>query len=334
MSYDDGGWPSYVSVAERRRKAARALEQLRKRGHPVAPVVIEGRAIAATVWGKAWCDNLESYRDYESRLPRGRTYVRNGSVIDLQIAPREVTALVSGSSIYKVTIQIGPVAATRWKSICTDCAGGIDSLVELLQGRLSKGVMERLCRQDAGLFPKPSDIGFSCSCLDHASMCKHVAAALYGVGARLDRSPELLFRLRAVDEKDLLAKLDQAMPASNRRAGKILDDNDVSALFGLDMSGAEAAPLNHTATTKAKTKPAPTRKSPKAARIAATGEPVAAPARRAKVSKNSVTPLKDKTAPAPVAAAPKRGASNGKSSAVAQKRSGAGPGVGRMAVQR
>lgn len=235
----DGGWPRYVPVAERRKKAEREMEKLRKKGHPVAPVTIEGRTIARTFWGKAWCDNLESYRDYENRLPRGRTYVRNGSVVDLQISPLEIKAMVSGSSIYKVAVTIQALAPARWRSICEDCAGGIDSLVELLQGRFSKGVMERICRQDKGLFPKPSEIRFSCSCLDGASMCKHVAAVLYGIGARLDGMPELLFRLRAVDENDLVADLDDALPFSNQPLDveNVLETDDISALFGLDMVG-------------------------------------------------------------------------------------------------
>ncbi len=235
----EGGWAPYVSVAERRRNAEREIAKLRKKGHPVAPVTIEGRNIAATFWGKAWCDNLESYRDYDSRLPRGRAYVRNGSVVDLQIAPLAVTALVSGSSLYTVSVTIGAVPKAQWKSICKDCAGGIDSLVELLQGRFSKGVMERICRQDKGLFPRPSEIRFSCSCADYASMCKHVAAVLYGVGARLDREPELLFRLRAVDEHELVAGIDKALPLSTKGpAGKVLEGEDIGAIFGLDMSEA------------------------------------------------------------------------------------------------
>ena len=240
--YDDyGGWAPYVSVAERRAKAAREMNRLRKNGHPVAPVVITGRAIAATFWGKAWCDNLEGYHDYENRLPRGRTYVRNGSVVDLQIAPREVKAMVSGSSLYTVTVSIGEVKKAHWQSIRRDCAGAIDSLVELLQGRFSTGVMERICRQNGGLFPRPSDIRFACSCPDYASMCKHVAAVLYGVGARLDVQPELLFRLRAVDEKELIANIDQALPMSKTgpAADKVLDVDDLSAMFGLDMAGAD-----------------------------------------------------------------------------------------------
>lgn len=244
-------WAPYVSVAERRRNAAREVEKLRKKGHRVAPVTIEGRAIATTFWGKAWCENLESYHDFETRLPRGRTYVRNGSVIDLQMAPREVKALVSGSMIYKVTIRIGAVPKAQWQSICRDCSGGIDSLVELLQGRLSKGVMERICRQDMGLFPKPAEIDFDCSCPDFASMCKHIAAVLYGVGARLDKEPELLFRLRAVDEKDLIAGVDKALPLSKKApaAKKVLRADDVSALFGLDMAG-EAPPKKSKARPK------------------------------------------------------------------------------------
>ncbi len=249
-----GEWAPYVPVAERRRKAAREIKKLRKKGHLVAPVMIEGRKIAATFWGKAWCDNLESYHDFETRLPRGRTYVRNGSVIDLQISPLEVRAMVSGSSIYQVSVGISALPKARWRTICGDCAGGIDSLVELLQGRFSKGVMERLCRQDKGLFPRPSEIEFSCSCPDYASMCKHVAAVLYGIGSRLDEKPELLFRLRAVDGNDLVAHIDTALPLATRPpdAGKVLESDDVSALFGLDMAAPEPAKKDRKSRTESK----------------------------------------------------------------------------------
>ncbi len=244
MGYGYGGWAPYVPVAERRRRAEREMAKLRKKGHPVSPVRIEGRTIARTFWGKAWCDNLESYRDYENRLLRGRTYVRNGSVVDLQIAPRQVKAMVSGSAIYTVTISITTLPEARWLSLCQGCAGGVDTLVELLQGRFSKAVMERLCRQETGLFPTPSEIRFSCTCPDAAWMCKHVAAALYGVGARLDETPELLFRLRDVDEKDLLASVDPAVPLTSIEpaAANILADEDLSVLFGLDMAGGESLP--------------------------------------------------------------------------------------------
>jgi uncharacterized Zn finger protein len=242
MSRGYGGWAPYVPVAERRRKAARAAERLRKQGQVLAPVTIAGRAIATTFWGRAWCDNMESYRDFESRLPRGRTYVRNGSVLDLRITPGQVAALVNGSELYRIAISIKQVPAAAWRRICTDCAGRIESLVELLQGMFSKGVMERLCRQENGLFPRPSDIRFACSCPDHASMCKHVAAVLYGVGARLDHEPELLFRLRAVDETELVAGIETELPMAKAApaAGKVLHADDVAALFGLDMAAAAA----------------------------------------------------------------------------------------------
>ena len=235
-------WRPYVPVAARRHKAEREMQKLRKKGHPVAPVVITGRAIARTFWGKAWCDNLERYSDFSNRLPRGRTYVRNGSVVDLQVAPGAVTARVSGSALYTVAVKVSAVPKARWTSICQDCAGAIDSLVELLQGRFSKGVMERICHENTGLFPTPADIEFSCSCPDWASMCKHVAAALYGVGARLDERPELLFTLRKVDEKDLLAKAGRglALVKTGPAAEKVLSHDGLSALFGLEMD-AEAA---------------------------------------------------------------------------------------------
>jgi uncharacterized Zn finger protein len=231
-------WRPYVSVAVRRRKAEKKLAQLRKKGQSIDPVRIEGRTIARSFWGKSWCTNLERYSDFASRLPRGRTYVRNGSVVDLQIAKGEVRALVSGSELYTVSIDVAPVAATRWKAVCRDCAGSIDSLVELLQGRLSKGVMDRVCREGDGLFPAPEEIELSCSCPDWADMCKHVAAVLYGLGARLDERPELLFALRGVDATELLARAGQDLPLKGAApdATKVLEDGDVAALFGLEMA--------------------------------------------------------------------------------------------------
>jgi uncharacterized Zn finger protein len=232
MSYF--GWRPYVPVAEKRRQAERKLAKLKKQGQSVAPVKIEGRAIAKSFWGKSWCENLERYSDYENRLPRGRTYVRNGSVVDLKITKGEVAAVVAGSELYKVKIAIKPVTATRWKAICRDCAGAIDSLVELLQGRLAKGVMDRICRESDGLFPAPGEIQLSCSCPDWADMCKHVAAVLYGVGARLDEIPRLLFVLRDVDEGELLAGVGRDLPLTRvtLSAEKVLHDSDVAALFG------------------------------------------------------------------------------------------------------
>jgi len=189
---------------------------------------------------------LERYSDYANRLPRGRTYVRNGSVIDLQIAPGEIQALVSGSDIYKVAVKVAPVAKGHWQSICKDCAGAIDSLIELLQGRFSKGVMERVCRQKTGLFPSPHEIKLSCSCPDWADMCKHVAAVLYGIGARLDQQPELLFRLHQVDEQELIAGAGKGLPLAKEipLPSRVLPaDEDLAALFGLDIAPAVEPPL-------------------------------------------------------------------------------------------
>jgi uncharacterized Zn finger protein len=235
MSYF--AWPPYVSVAEKRRRSELKLKKLKKKGQSIAPVRIEGRTIATSFWGQSWCANLERYSDYENRLPRGRSYVRNGSVLDLQIAQGEVVAMVSGSDLYKVKATIAPVTARRWKAICRDCAGSIDSLVELLQGRLAKGVMDRVCREGDGLFPSPGEIKLSCTCPDWADMCKHVAAVLYGVGARLDQKPELLFVLRGVDENELIVSTGQGLlPANAPAAAQTLDESDVVALFGIEMA--------------------------------------------------------------------------------------------------
>ncbi|MGQ0681511.1 SWIM zinc finger family protein [Bradyrhizobium sp.] len=236
MSYYE--WHPYVSVAERRRQAERKLAKLKKQGRSIAPVKIDGRTIANSFWGKSWCVNLERYSDYANRLPRGRSYVRNGSVVDLQMTKGQIAAMVAGSELYRIKIAIAPVTPARWKSICRDCAGTVDSLVELLQGRLAKGVMDRVCREGDGLFPSPAEIKLSCSCPDWADMCKHVAAVLYGVGARLDERPQLLFVLRNVDENELIASAGQGSPLTRAASGaaKVLDESDVAALFGLEMA--------------------------------------------------------------------------------------------------
>lgn len=227
----------YVSVAARQAKAKREVAKLEKKGQTISPVKIEGRAIATTFWGKAWCDNLESYSDFENRLPRGRSYVRNGSVCDLQILPGRVKALVCGSELYRIDITVKPLPRATWDDVKARCAGQIASLVELLQGRLSKGVMEVVTARQGGLFPKPAEIAMKCSCPDWADVCKHVAAALYGVGSRLDRQPELLFALRGVDHLELVARagdpLDVARSGPAARATIATDD--LADVFGIEL---------------------------------------------------------------------------------------------------
>jgi uncharacterized Zn finger protein len=239
-------WRPYVPVAKRRAQAARYAASLAKREKRVlAPVKPEGRAIAKSFWGQAWCDNLESYSDFANRLPRGRTYVRNGSVIDLRIERGAVKALVSGSEVYRVTIAIRTLAKPAWKGIKQDCSRTIASLIDLLQGRFDQGVMQRLTRPGDGLFPQPKEIEMQCSCPDWADMCKHVAATLYGVGARLDAAPELLFTLRNVDHLELIS---QAVAAENLEATLAAGQNgalagdDLGELFGIELDTGHDAP--------------------------------------------------------------------------------------------
>jgi len=233
------GWRPYVPVAVRRARALKKVEKLRKKGLDIQPVEIEGRKIARTFWGEAWCDHLESFSDYENRLPRGRTYVRNGSVCHLDIAKGEVNAMVSGSELYKVKIGIKTLSRKKWNDVKNRCTGQIGSLLELLQGRLSKSVMTVVADRNKGLFPLPREISLKCNCPDWAVMCKHVAAVLYGVGARLDEKPELLFLLRGVDHEELIsteAGVVAAATAGTKRGGRRIVDDALAEVFGIEMS--------------------------------------------------------------------------------------------------
>lgn len=240
MSY--WGYPKYVSVAEKKAKAEKALKKLRKKMPHIKPVVITGNALARTWWGKSWNQNLERYADYQNRIERGRSYLRHGAVLDLKIDTGKVTALVQGSRAkpYKVVISINSISPSHSKEIAKQCEGQLKSLQDLLAGKFPKALSEIFFDKDKGLFPGPGAIRFECSCPDWASMCKHVAAALYGIGARFDEDPSLFFALRGVNTENLIAravkdKTDELLEKTKRKSGKVIDDANLSGLFGIDM---------------------------------------------------------------------------------------------------
>ena len=250
-------WAPYVPVAERRRRAMKKMAALRKKGVDIQPIEIEGRKIAKTFWGQAWCDHLESFSDYANRLPRGRTYVRNGSVCHLAIARGRVEAKVSGSELYSLRMKIKTLPTRKWNALKQRCAAQIGSLLELLQGRLSDHVMEVVTDRQKGLFPLPGEISFDCNCPDWAVMCKHVAAVLYGVGARLDRKPELLFELRGVSHEELIDADAEAAVSAATTSGKSkrLAAGELSGVFGIDLdAGSSGEPPETVSAKKASTK--------------------------------------------------------------------------------
>jgi uncharacterized Zn finger protein len=271
---DYGGFAPYVPVAKRRADAAKYAKQLaKKEGRELTPVSISGRAIATTYWGKAWCDNLEAYSDFANRLPRGRTYARNGSVIDLQIKQGQIAAIVSGSSIYTIAISIATLAKPTWKRLKSECSQSISSVFDLLQGRFDADVMQRLAHPTDGLFPQPKQIAMKCSCPDFAGLCKHLAAVLYGVGNRLDTSPELLFTLRNVDHTELIGSavaegnLDRTLRGDD---GESVVGGDLSEIFGIDLDEVQPVakkPRREKSPIAAKTRPCAVR-SPKTRRKA------------------------------------------------------------------
>lgn len=235
-------YPEYVPVAEKKAQAAEKLKQLQKKRPGIKPVILEGSTLARTWWGKSWNQNLERYADYSNRIGRGRSYVRHGAVLDLQIAAGQVTALIQGSSSrpYKVEITVKAMSAPQWAAIKRQCDGRLKSLQELLAGKFPKELIEIFFSEGKGLFPSPKEISFECSCPDWASMCKHVAAALYGIGARIDEDPSLFFTLRDVRTDDLVAgaiqdKTAELLAKADARSAKVLEEDDLSSLFGIEL---------------------------------------------------------------------------------------------------
>ena len=236
-------WWSYQDVEEQKKRLQREIAKRQKRGEKfeVLPAPAGQKKLSMTFWGQAWCRNLESYQDYESRLPRGRSYLRQGKVYNLEIEPGKLSAVVAGSELYDTDIAIQPLPQKQWKQIVKSSAGQVGSMLDLLAGKLGDGLMKVLTDPDGGLFPKPKEIRFNCSCPDHADMCKHVSAVLYGVAVLLETKPELLFNLRGVDQAELLSNASNIAITDLSASTGDLSGADLSAIFGIDL-GTEVLP--------------------------------------------------------------------------------------------
>jgi len=239
VSYYHG---KYISVAEKKAKAIKSYEKLKKKDPEITPIIIKGRKLARTWWGKAWNDNLESYSDYSNRLPRGRGYVRHRAVLDLKIEPGKIKAQVHGSRAkpYQVDIKIKQLGNEKWEKITEFCQGKLDSLQELISGKFPESLTDIFTDKKKGLFPAPREIEFECSCPDYATMCKHIAATLYGVGSRLDENTQLLFLLRNVNIEDLInrtinEKSENLLKNAVNKSSRVIEEDDISTMFGVDM---------------------------------------------------------------------------------------------------
>jgi uncharacterized Zn finger protein len=241
--YND--YPEYESVGKKQEKAKKLLAKLRKKGTSVNPVDIQGRRnIVTTFWGKSWCQHLESYSDYSNRLPRGRSYIRHGAVVHLELTAGRIEAKVSGShgSVYCIKGKIDPLAEERWKKLKKECSGKIGSLMELLEGKLDGAVMEHVIARDTGLFPSPAEISLECDCPDWAGLCKHNAAVLYGIGVRFDEDPTLLFKLRGLDHEELLDSADVLDSLGLGGESDHIEDDSLADIFGIDIEPGDVEP--------------------------------------------------------------------------------------------
>lgn len=234
------GFPRYVSAAEKKAKVNRSVEKFKKKNPDIEPVIIEGRTLAKSWWGKAWNLNLESYADYENRIARGKSYVRSNAVLDLKILKGQVVAKVQGSRAkpYDVEIIIDTLDNEKWEQVTALCNHRIDSLEQLIEGKFPKELEVLFTERKLGMFPSPKEIHFACSCPDWAYMCKHIAAVLYGVGARLDVNPMLFFELRAMDGQELVRKsmektLESMMKNAGTKSKREIAERDISNIFGL-----------------------------------------------------------------------------------------------------
>lgn len=180
----ESGYPEHLTADARRRGAAEAVAALRRAGRAISPVVVRGRVLATSPQGRAWCASIDELAEVQgTRLASGRSYVRSGSVVDLQVEPGVIRALVQGTELYEVEVRV-------------------DAPVQ------------------PPLFPSPGAITATCTCPDDAPVCKHAAAALYAVGARLDHDPRALARLRGGGREVRAASPARPRRGSAKHAGR------------------------------------------------------------------------------------------------------------------
>ncbi len=206
------------------------------------PIIVKSKSLVQTWWGKAWNVNLERYADYTNRIDRGRSYVRHGAVVDLRIGNGVVKALVQGRTAkpYTVSIWVEDLREDLWNNIVKSCEGKLESMSQLLEGEFPQDLAEIFTNPGSGMFPSLDEITFSCGCPDWASMCKHVAAALYGVGVRIDEDPGKFFKLRKVNISDLVSRAVEdrtknLLEKAGTNRSRVIDHSKIQNVFDIDM---------------------------------------------------------------------------------------------------
>ncbi|MGE3271568.1 MAG: SWIM zinc finger family protein [Chloroflexota bacterium] len=168
-----------------------------------------GPELATTWWARRWMAALDGF-GWAGRLSRGRSYARNGRVLDVEFSRGAIRARVQGSERqpYRVEMSVERFPDQVWDRVIGALARQALYAAKLLAGELPAEIVQLCDTAEAPLFPShPNDITMKCSCPDWAVPCKHVAAVHYALAAELDRDPFLLFRLRGRTREELTAAL-------------------------------------------------------------------------------------------------------------------------------
>ncbi len=238
MRYNYTKTYSPISFEELQQKSKTTKSTNKKQALEPIEVIGNSRQICTKWWGQAWCKNLEKYADYENRIARGKRYVRAGAVIDLKIKKGVVDAKVQGTrrKPYDICIHIAPLLKEAVDNIVSKCSK-LKNVEELIKGNIPLQMQELFTGRD-GLFPTPKEIAFDCSCPDWASMCKHVAAVLYGVGIRLDENPLLFFELRGIEYEQFVGaaieiRIEEMIANENKPSNRIITEKSIMNIFGI-----------------------------------------------------------------------------------------------------
>jgi uncharacterized Zn finger protein len=227
-----------TSVKDLRQRAAFFAKKLGDEGVRLTPVKSAKKSISSSFWGQAWNRNLNHYSMFANQLAPGRTFLRNGAVIDLCVEKGTIRGLVAAQSLCEVAVKARPVDTARWARLVERCSGSVRSLTDLMSGKLPEETLAAITDESAGLFPEPEEITFSCSCPDWTDVCVHVAAVLYGFSLRLDEEPALLFTLRSTDPADLISSATDKFVSDVAAVSDPMVESDMHQLedlFGIDL---------------------------------------------------------------------------------------------------
>lgn len=175
-----------------------------------------------TAWGQRFLQALEQGLE-PKRLARGRQYSASHRVPDWAWTGGHLrfSGKNRGTAYYGMNepirfeghIEISPLPGCLWQAVIPELGNQAGFIARLLLNEIPDSLESHLQARGHSLIPGRygEDLQATCSCPETESPCRHVAAVLVALAARIDQTPLLLFELRGLNRATLAARLEDTV---------------------------------------------------------------------------------------------------------------------------